>query len=254
MFTIERQQEIIEILKSGKSASVAHLAKKLFIGEATIRRDLDKLQQQGLIQRTYGGAVWLEGLDSEIPLYVRENANKRQKDLIGSAAAKLVKNGDIVIVDSSSTTYAMVKHLSHLTKLTVVTNGAKTAVSLGEFSDFDVYSTGGKLRKNSLSYIGDTAKSFINGIHADILFFSCRGFSSKRGLFDSSVEEAELRKTMIENSKKRVLLCDGSKLNEAAFYKICEIHAIDHIITDGEFSDEDLEAFHSDAQIMLTVV
>ena len=126
MFVPERQQEIIKILKENKSASVAQLAKKLFIGEATIRRDLDKLEKQGLIKRTYGGAVWLEGLDSEIPLYIRENSNKFQKDLLGKAAAQLVNDGDIIIMDSSSTTHSIVKHLSHLKKLTVVTNGAKT--------------------------------------------------------------------------------------------------------------------------------
>ncbi|MCL2838875.1 MAG: DeoR/GlpR family DNA-binding transcription regulator [Oscillospiraceae bacterium] len=241
MFKIERQREIIDLLKENKSMLVTQMAKTLYIGEATIRRDLDNLEKQGLIKRTYGGAVWLEGLDSEIPLHVRESHNKLQKDSIGKAAAKLITDGDVVIMDSSSTTYSMVKYLSHISKLTVITNGAKTAVSLGKFVDFDVYSTGGRLRKNSLSYSGDVTKSFISDVHANILFFSCRSFSAERGLFDASVEEAELRRIMIKNSDKKVLLCDSSKFSADSFYKVCGIDVLDYVITDADFPDEDLK-------------
>src|SRR5690554_5827583 len=103
MFTLERQQAILDLLKSNKSASVSDLSKRFFIGEATIRRDLDKLEKMGLIKRTYGGAVLIEGLDSEIPLFVRESEQKDLKVSIGKLAAQLVNDNDIIIIDSSST-------------------------------------------------------------------------------------------------------------------------------------------------------
>jgi len=239
MLKIERQQEIVDMLKVNKSMSVAKLAKKLFIGEATIRRDLDKLEKQGLIKRAYGGAVWIEGLDNEVPLYIRENCYRTQKDAIGKAAARLVNDGDVIFMDSSSTTSCMAKYLSHLKKLTVITNGAKTAVSFENNLDINIYSTGGRLRKKALSYVGDRVISFVDDICVDTLFFSCKAFSLEKGFFDSSIDEVELRKVLIKNSKKIIFLGDSGKVDVDSFYRICQIDAIDCIITDIDFSAKD---------------
>lgn len=232
MFTIERQQEIMNTLRAKKSATVTDLSKIFFIGEATIRRDLEKLEKMGLLKRTYGGAVLLEGLDTEIPLSVRETEQKDAKEVIGQASAKLVEDGDIIIMDSSSTTLKIVPYLKGKSKLTVITNGAKTAVELGELLHIKVYSTGGTLRENSLSYIGELARRCMEGFFVDTLFFSCRALSMDNGLTDSNEDEAELRRIMVKNCRKAVLLCDSTKFDKVAFCKICDFDKIHCLITD----------------------
>jgi len=244
MFTIERQQGIMSMLKAKKSVTVAELSKKFYIGEATIRRDLEKLEKKGLLKRTYGGAVLLEGLDLEIPLSVREEEQKNAKELIGRCAAQLVEDGEILVIDSSSTTLKMVPHLKGKSKLTVVTNGAKTVIELGELLHVKVYCTGGVLRENSLSYIGELARKCIEGFYVDTLFFSCRAISMKKGLSDSIEEEAELRKLMMENCRKSVLLVDHTKFDKESFCKICDFDRIDYIVTDIKPSSEWMEYLH----------
>ncbi|MCL2160101.1 MAG: DeoR/GlpR family DNA-binding transcription regulator [Oscillospiraceae bacterium] len=237
MLNLERQQEILSILKTNKSATVNYLAKNLHINAATIRRDLTELEKKGLAKRTYGGALLIEGQNSEIPFYMRENKMKDAKAVIAKKAVELISNGDIIIMDSSSTTFAMVNFLKGHENLTIITNGAKTAIDLGELH-IRVYCTGGILRENSSSFTGHHAHAFIDNISADLLFFSCRGVSMDGVLYDSSAEEAELRKAMIKNSKKSILLCDSSKLDKTAFYKICDISDIDEVICEAPLPQE----------------
>lgn len=243
MFTIERQQGIMNLLKSKQSITVTELSKTFFIGEATIRRDLEKLEKKGLLKRTYGGAILIDGLDSEIPLSVREIEQKDAKDIIGHLAAQMVENNDIVIMDSSSTVLKMVQHLKGHKHLTVITNGAKTAVELGEMLHIKVYSTGGTLRENSLSYIGEIAKRSIDNFYANTLFFSCRSISMYKGLSDVSEDEAELRKFMIKSCKKAILLCDSSKFEKITFAKICNLDEIDYIVTEKKPSSQWMDYF-----------
>lgn len=244
MFTIERQKEIISLLKNKKSVTVAELSEKFFIGEATIRRDLDKLEKKGLLKKTYGGAVLIEGLDIEIPLSVRETEQKSEKEVIGQLASRLIHDNEAVIIDSSSTTLRIVPHLKNINNLTVITNGAKTAVELGDLRSVKVYCTGGMLRENSLSYIGEISKKCVENFFADTLFFSCRGISMEKGLTDSNESEAELRKVMIKNCRSAALLCDHSKLGKISFCRISDFDEIDYIITDKKPSPEWVNFFN----------
>lgn len=231
MTPAKRQQYILSLLQSHKTVDVKELAEKLFVNAATIRRDLNSLEMTGLARRTYGGAVLVEGLDAEIPLYARESRNTDKKDYICHLAAAHVKDNDTIILDSSSTTSRMIKFLASKKNLKIITNGAKTAVLLTKLPNVTIYCTGGKMRENSLSYIGQTAIEYIRNFNADIVFFSCRGLS-ERGLTDSSDDEALLRRVMLQHSKKSVLLIDSTKVNVDSFFHICNPDQIDHIICD----------------------
>ncbi len=238
MFAIQRQQQIMDILRIDKSVTVTQLSKKFYTSEATIRRDLNMLEKLGLLKRTYGGAVLLEGLNMEIPLSVREEEQREEKEIIGQIAASLVKDGDTIIMDSSSSTLKMVPYLKGKDKITVITNGAKTAVKLGELLHIKVYCTGGRLRENSLSYIGQLARRCIEGFFTDSVFFSCRALSMDKGLTDASEDEAELRRLMMKNSKKSILLCDNTKFDKESFCKIGDLESIDYIVTDKKPSSQ----------------
>ncbi len=231
MTPAKRQQYILSAIQQYKTADVKELAGKLYVSAATIRRDLNHLEMTGLVKRTYGGAVLTEGLDAEIPLYARESHNTDKKDYICHLAASYVKDDDTIILDSSSTTARMIKFLASKKNLKIITNGAKTAVLLTRLPNAVIYCTGGKMRENSLSYIGQTAIEYIKNFQADLLFFSCRGLS-ERGLADSSDDEALLRRVMLQHSKKSILLIDSTKINVESFFFICGTDEVDHIICD----------------------
>lgn len=231
MTPAKRRQYILSLLQARKTVSVKELEKELFVNAATLRRDLNSLELTGMAKRTYGGAVLVEGLDTEIPLYARESRNTDKKDRICHLAAAYVKDGDTIMLDSSSTTARMIKFLATKQNLKIITNGAKTAVLLTKLPGVTIYCTGGKMRENSLSYIGQSAIEYIKNFHADLVFFSCRGLSDK-GLTDSSDEEALLRRAMLQHSKKSVLLIDSTKLHVDSFFYICGTEQIDHIICD----------------------
>ncbi len=227
----KRQQYILSLLQSRKVVDVKELAQELFVNAATVRRDLNSLERTGLAKRTYGGAVLVEGQDSDIPLYARESRNNDKKDEICQRAAAYVKDGDTIILDSSSTVSRMIKFLVNKKNLKIITNGAKTAVLLTKLPDAIIYCTGGKMRENNLSYIGQSAMEYIKNFNADLAFFSCRGLSEK-GLTDSNDEEALLRRVILQHCKKSVLLIDSTKLNVDSFFYICKAEEIDYILCD----------------------
>jgi DeoR/GlpR family transcriptional regulator of sugar metabolism len=250
MFAIERRQAIIDYLKEKKSVTVKELSEKFFIGEATIRRDLEKIEKEGIISRTYGGAVLVEGTHSEVPLSVRETDRKAEKEIIAKLASKYIRNGDIIIMDSSSTAMMMIDEFSKSDDLTVITNGAKTAVSLAQQTSFKVYATGGQMRENTLTYYGESANEFIEKFNADTLFFSCRALSIEKGITDPNEEEAKLKRLMISSSQKSVLLVDHAKFNASTFCKIGDIGIVDVIITD-EKPDDAWDQYLKENQIEL---
>jgi DeoR/GlpR family transcriptional regulator of sugar metabolism len=244
MLSPERIKEITEELKTKNAVCIKDLAKKHYTSESTIRRDLERLEKLGIVKRIYGGAVLLEGINQEIPLLIRENDQKTAKDIIAHKAVSYIENGNIICLDSSSTVFQMVPLLKSFERLTVITNGAKTAVECGNLLNARVYGTGGLLRENSLSFIGESAKKSIMDYNTDILFFSCRALSMEKGLTDISEDEAQLRKLMIDNAKRVVLLMDSSKFDKVSFCNICSMEYIKDIVTEKKPSDKWLDFFN----------
>lgn len=232
MFTLERQNEIMTILKKNKFSSINELAKHFYISTASIRRDLEKLEQQGLVKRTYGGVMLVEGVHAEIPLVVREAEQKNAKTKIAQAAAALISNQDTVFLDSSTTTCQICCFLEGRSNLTVITNGIRAISALAEYNNIAVYGISGKLRHHSLSMVGSQAENFARDFWASKLFFSCTGLSINHGAMDYSDAEAEMRKTMMKVCQQKILLVDHTKFERSAFYRICSFADIDIVITD----------------------
>ena len=130
MFEMERLENIMDYLRQKQTATVNVLAKRLYVSEATVRRDLNELERQGLIKRLHGGAVLLDGASRELPLYVREQQNAEGKRMIASKAARHLCDGQVIFLDASSTAMYMIKHFENFNSLTIVTNGLKTAQEL----------------------------------------------------------------------------------------------------------------------------
>ena len=228
----ERQQRILEELKKNPNITVRELAGKLFVSEPTVRRDFTELHQRGLITKVYGGAILNSGAaDREIPFFIRANEQSSIKVQMGRAAAELVRDGMVVMLDGSTSSYHIVPYLVQYKDLIVVTSGAKTAVALAEHN-VRTFCTGGQMIVHSYSYVGAQAEAFVRGFNADVLFFSCRGLSEDGLMTDQSIEEANLRRVMFECCKKKILLCDSSKIEKTYFYNMGRVDEIDGIVSD----------------------
>ncbi len=232
MFGLERLDRILEIMRDEKTITVTWLAGALFVSEATVRRDLAALEKRGLVRRSYGGAA-LVTAHKDVPLYLREGEQAEAKSIIGKRAAALVQDGDVILLDASSTAYSVIPYLSGLTNLVVITSGLKAAMALGEMH-IKTLVTGGVMIDNSYSFIGHHADRLIADINADIAFFSCRGVSRDGRLTDSSMEEVELRRLMLRHARRKVFLAASSKIGREYFYAQCALEDIDDFICDAD--------------------
>ncbi len=237
MYPVERRKAILEILDKCNSASVEELGKALYTGEATVRRDLDKMARDGLITRTHGGAVKLQPENVDYPFAFRESENAKAKDAISVLAAELVSDGQSLFLDGSSTVIRLIPKLTFKRRLKVITNGVKTAFELSQ-AGLDTVCTGGALSVASSSLTGVDTVASVKKYNVDVFFFSCRALSIERGICESSEEVAEVKRAMCVQAKKNVLLTDSTKFDKSAFYSLDVIDSVDYVVTDAELNGD----------------
>lgn len=240
MTDVERREVILHELKKKFSVKVSDLSKMLYIGEATIRRDLKKLENGGYLKRVYGGAVRIDNIDRELPADVRQMDNIEAKVELCSTAATLIHNGNVLSMDSSTTVQFMGDLLSRFSGLTVLTQGQKLIEKL-QYAPLNIYSSGGLLSKTTLSYNGTFTRNFFSSFYADIAFISCKGISMEHGMSWVYEEEASLRQIMLQNARLRVLLCDHSKFDKISSCKLFGFDMIDYLVTDSPPNEEWIE-------------
>ena len=228
---INRQQELLEILKREQTATVAALARRLYASESTVRRDLAALEAQGYLKRVHGGAVIGGAPDREIPYDVRAGEQEQAKVIMARRAAKFLHKGDVVFLDGSSSAAHMVEPLREVEDVLVVTSGARTALRLAECG-VRVIATGGQMITRSFTWVGSHAEACIRGMRADVVFFSCRGLSDAGEMTDPSIEEINLRRLMLQRARVRVLLCDSSKFGKQYVYSLGYREEIDEVISE----------------------
>lgn len=237
MFGIERRSKMMSILYDNKSILVQEAATIFGVTDETIRRDLKKLEDQGLLSRIYGGAILSDDTKTEVPLNIREGINIAGKDSIGRVAAGMINDGDTILLDASTSSLYVAKHIKSKKGLTVITNAESIIIELSNCENIALISTGGILRNRSLSFVGRAAENAISNYYANKLFFSCKGFSPKRELTDSNEQESEVRKAMIRCSDQVIFLCDHTKLDKVGYVNTAKLTDIDVIITDELFPD-----------------
>lgn len=238
MLPLERQQHILEILKKKQAVTVEELCTQLYSSGATIRRDLQILENSGQLRRTHGGAVFLDGNAKDFPLQMRENENLTAKDIIAGLALPYIRSGQTIFMDASSTVCQLALRLNRFRNLRVITNGLKTADILAGIEGITVYCTGGRLRENAKSFVGVQAMEAASRFNADLAFFSCRGIHPESGITDSTEEEADLKRTYIRQSHHAFLLCDSSKIGKQYFSKVGGLNAVHKILTNVPLGDE----------------
>lgn len=230
MAIYNRENQYINLLAQ-KPYSVKDLAKKLFISEPTVRRDLVFLQKKELLS-CKRGIVTLKtnSPDQRIPLFIRHLEQNEAKQIIARKALEHIKDGYVVMLDASTTAFHLLPFLTEFKNILVITNGAKTALESASMG-IRTICTGGEMTLESFSYIGPDAESLLKSYNADVAFFSCRGVADGIAT-DNSIMENNIRKIMIKNSKKKFLLCDKSKFEKTYLNTLCNIDDIDGLITD----------------------
>ena len=241
MLSLERQEEILEILNKNKSATVEELASELFVSGATIRRDLRAMEKQGLIKRSHGGAMPFKSSAEESAFAIREQENTTAKRTIANLAVKLIKNGDSVFMDSSSTVGLTIPLLNNFNYLSVTTTGLRNALLLSQTNSVKIYIAGGRVQNHSNSITGTDTMDYISRIHADISIMSCTGIDAVNGFTDASIEQAKLKQQMRKNSSKVAMLCDSTKFNKTFLCTDFDFDQVDYLITDKMPSKEYIE-------------
>lgn len=234
LYLQERLDQILSILREQGRVSVSELSDKFEVSAVTIRNDLATLDQQGRLVRTHGGAVLRNHQVPELPAFaLRKELHICEKERIGRAAAGLVRDGDAIALDASTTAWQVARHLKDRRELTVVTNGLFIALEFVDSPSVTVVMPGGMLRAASASLVGDEGACILDRYHVQKGFFSAGGFTLDEGLTDTSQYEVELKQRMVERSKEVIALVDSSKWGLVTFASLASVDQLDWVITDG---------------------
>jgi DeoR family transcriptional regulator, aga operon transcriptional repressor len=242
MLSEERQRAILEILGRDGRVLVVDLAKHFRTSLVTIRKDLEILHSKGRIHRTHGGALSVrEGALEDPTLREKEKLHRAEKLQIAAVAAGLVSEGQVVILDSGTTTTAVARALRDFRNLTIITNAVNIAAELSG-TTLEVILTGGNLRKNSFSLVGPIAEETLHRLYADILFLGVDGFDVEYGLSTPNLLEAKVNRAMMDIAKVAVAVCDSSKFGKRTLSLIAPPSSLQHVITDRGVPKTDLNA------------
>lgn len=245
MLAIERRNAILSKLQTEKKVVVSDLSALFDVTEETIRRDLEKLENEGLAKKTYGGAVLNESFNIDLPYIVRKKANVSGKQYIANLIGDMITDGDHIILDGSSTALFVSKCIKDKKNITVITNSVEILLELSDRKDWNILSTGGSLKEGGLSLVGYQAERMISTFHVDFAVFSSKGIDIENGVTDSNESDAQIKKLILKASKKRILAVDSSKFDKTSFTKICEISDVDMIVTDSEPDEAWLKALQT---------
>jgi DeoR family transcriptional regulator of aga operon len=242
MLNEERRRAILDMMQHDGRVLVADLAEQFQTSQVTIRKDLEILHVRGLVHRTHGGALPMrQGALEDPTLREKEKLYRKEKLAIAIAAARLVAEGQVVILDSGTTTTEIARALRNFKNLTIITNAVNIAAELAN-SSLEIILTGGAVRKNSFSLVGPIAEETLRRLSADILFLGVDGFDVQYGLSTPNLQEAKVNRVMVEIAKRTVATCDSSKFGRRSLSLIVEPSALHHVITDHGIRKADMKA------------
>lgn len=246
MLADERRTLILKKLNENRYIQVSDLAEELDVTTVTIRRDLDEMEADGLCIRKRGGAIRVNpGVSLEMPYNIKQHEMVEAKERIAQQALEFIEDGDTIILDAGSTTYALALLLSTKVQIKVVTNDLKIAVKLAENPKINLICTGGTARTSVYSLQGSLTESFIKDIKVDKTFLGADAIHADGVISNVNLEEIAIKKAMIKAADRTILLADSSKFKKSGFYKVCDMEDIDILISDDGISKESLELIES---------
>ena len=243
MLAIERRNAILAKLNAEGKVIVTDLSREFDVTEETIRRDLEKLDNEGLATTTYGGAVAIQNLNIDLPFNVRKRANVERKQKIAEKIARMIHDGDYIMLDASSTAIYVAKSITNRKNITLITNSVEILVEFADKSDWKILSTGGSLKKGALSLVGASAERMIRGFHVDLAVCSSKGIDMNMGVTDSNEKDSEIKQAIFGAANRKILAVDSTKFDKISFVHVCELSDIDTVVTDEAPSERWVEYF-----------
>ncbi|MGY6029481.1 DeoR/GlpR family DNA-binding transcription regulator [Phytobacter sp. AG2a] len=232
-----RLEQIMDYLKGHNLVTVDQLVSATNASPATIRRDLIKLDQEGVISRSHGGVTLNRFIPSQPTTLEKMQRNLTEKHAIATAAASLVKAGDAIVLDAGTTMIELARQLTHL-PLRVITSDLHIALFLSEFKQIEVTIIGGRIDDSSQSCVGEHGRRLLQGIWPDLAFVSCNGWDMEKGITSPTEEKAALKRALIDNAQRRVLLADSSKYGAWSLFNVARLDSLTDIITDAQLGDD----------------
>lgn len=237
MLSVDRRKYILDQLKAHGSVRVDQLAEMLDVTQMTIRRDLDKLEDDVTVKRTHGGAVLYSHLHDEEAYDEKKEKNKEAKAAIAKIANEMIKPHKTVLLDAGTTTYELALLLRYRNDLVIVT-GDLTIASVLYKSDNEVYFIGGKLERKTGTVMETEGNSILDNINVDYVFLGSSAVASDGYLSTTTLSKANIKKRIFKLAHKRILLVDKTKFGKEAFAKIVPIQDFDVVITNKEIEGE----------------
>jgi DeoR family transcriptional regulator of aga operon len=242
---------VLEALSASGTIDVTGLAHEFGVSTATVRRDLQLLEDQRLLSRTHGGAV-SNGILYELPLRYKSSQHQAAKRRIAAAAAERVSERTVIGLTGGTTTTEVARALAGR-QLTVVTNALNVGAELAVRPNLKLVLTGGVARSESYELVGPLADATLTGLHLDIAFVGVDGIAPGAGLTTHHEGEAHTNHMLIERADRVVVVADSSKIGRIAFARICSLDQVDELITD-EGTDDDTMAALQQAGVQVTRV
>ncbi len=252
MTTYERQQTILRLLAERGTVSVSDLAYQFDVSEGTIRNDLNFLEEQNQLVRIRGGAIPVNGHSIPSPFHSRMHKNADAKKKIARWASELVTDGEVILLDASTTAYHMATHLQDRHNITVVTNQIEAARLLAQDVSKRVILLGGYLRPDGLSVTGEIGQEVLRNLHINTAFISCVGMSFEAGLMEGDIEDANLKQQVLQSAERVVALVDASKFGKVGLRPFASLDQITHIVTDDAIDAPTIERLRA-ANVALTI-
>jgi len=234
MLAIERKNALIKLLNEEGRIVVSEVKDRFNVTDETIRRDIDKLAKEGIAEKSYGGATSKVNPTTDLPYNIRKRVNVNEKQYIADLVASMIKDGDRLMLDASSTAIYIVRKIKNKKNITIITNSIEILFELSDKTGWTILSTGGALREGAFSLFGQSALKMIENHHVDYAICSCKGIDTKMGITDSNEKDSEMKKHLFMQATKRILVVDSSKFDNISFIKVGDVRDIDTIVTDKD--------------------
>lgn len=235
IFAEVRHQELLTLVNTQGRVLVNDLCEKFDVSPATIRKDLNELERMGLLKRVHGGALSLrESSALELTSQEKVGLHATKKRAIAQLARKYVKPGKVIAIDSGTTTMELAKAIANIPSLTVITNDLKIALFLEENSDHNLIFLGGAVRKKFHCTAGNMVLDLLDSLHIDTLFLATNAMSLEWGLSTPNIDMANIKRTLMKNSRHTILLADSSKVGGASLARFATMDQIHTLVTDSD--------------------
>ncbi len=238
MYAAERQQRILAEARTAGRVEVTSLAESLGVATETVRRDLTALEQRGSVRRVHGGAIPVERLELEPSLATRSTRLTDVKRRIAARVLDELPTGGTVLLDSGSTTLAVVQLLPPDLDLTVVTNSVAAAATLSTHPGISLYLLGGRVRGVTGAAVGDWATAALEGLVVDVAVLGTNGVSAARGLTTPDQAEALVKAAMVRCARRVVVATDSSKAGDDHLHRFARLEDVDLLVTDADLADD----------------